>query len=93
MNIKILILTVIFISVGCKVGASQSVTNNSNQESKKLSEVKTLTTGLYTSSLGRKIRITNISNFNFPKSGPAFVMYYKTEIPVENLKELRNIIN
>lgn len=94
MNIRMLTLvSAIFISIGCNVSVSQSVANNSNQESQKLSESKTLTNDSYISSSDRKIKITNISNFNFPKSGPALVMYYKTEIPVENKKELRQEVD
>ena len=86
---EIIISVLLFLSVGCNVGVSQSNTNSTKQESKKLSEVETLTNGFYTTSSGKQIRITNISNFNFPESGPALVMYYKTEISVDNLKELR----
>ena len=94
MKIKsFIILILLFLSVGCNVSVSQSSTNNTKQESKKLSEVETLTNGFYTTSSSRQIRITNISNFNFPKSGPALVMYYKTEIPVENKKELRKEVD
>lgn len=94
MKIKVIIISILlFLSVGCNVSVSQNIGNNSKQEFKKLSEVKTLTNGFYKTSSDRQIRITNISNFNFPESGPALVMYYKTEIPVENKKELRKEVD
>lgn len=80
-------------SINCKIGASQNFSSNSKEESKKLSEVGTLTNGSYITSTNRQIRITNISKLDFPESGPALVMYYKTEIPIDNLKELRKEVD
>lgn len=89
----LIILFVLILSFGCKTSASQNFAGNIEQKSKKLSEVETLTNSSYITSLNREIRITNISNFNFPESGPALVMYYKTEIPIDNLKELRKEVD
>lgn len=89
----LIILIVLILNIGCKINASQNLSNNNREESKKLSEVETLTNGSYINSSNKQIRITNISNFNFPESGPALVMYYKTEIPINNLKELRKEVD
>lgn len=90
MKIKtIFLLSVLLLFAGCLRFSQNSI----EISGKKLSEAKTLTVGLYTASSGKEIRIINISKIDFPESGPALVMTYKTEIPIENMPELRKEVD
>jgi hypothetical protein len=42
---------------------------------------------------GKEIRVNSISKMSFPKGGPALVMNYETDIPIENKEALRKEVN
>lgn len=95
MNIKIIIVLVIIIFT---ISCSPKIVQNSSDSNdikiyQTLNDANKLYPDFYRSPSGNQIKITNISRVDFPESGPALVMYYETNIPIENMKEIRNEVD
>lgn len=79
------VLLFLFITLAC--GCTSSINRDVTPENRKLQ------TGIYRLPSGDQINITNISKMDFPESGPALVMYYKTQIAIEDKPTLRKQVD
>jgi hypothetical protein len=94
MFIKIILASVILSFIVC-CGAQIEPNPNANggRLFQNLDDAGKLSPNLYRLPSGNIIKVTNISRIDFPESGAALVLYYKTDIQVSNMPELRNEVN
>jgi hypothetical protein len=91
---SILVLVIGTVLLGCGVTNKHTPDKNISEiANQNLNTSQKLNTGFNTLPSGIRIKITNISPFNFPETGPALVMYYETNIPIENLNEVRKEVD